>query len=103
MTNLVTEEAAKESGAAIGLPPVPSLLRDGVVVFSGDANPLGRILALDRGEARYAGYNARTGVRETRACCSDNVMPLMEELSLGLPLKLSDFSISLRLFSKAVN
>ena len=53
MINRVADEAAMVSGAAIGFPPLPSRLRDGVGVFSGDAKPRGRTLALDMGDARY--------------------------------------------------
>ncbi len=55
MTKRVADEATNESGPAVGLPPLPSLLKEGAVVFSGDANPRGRTLALDLGEARSVG------------------------------------------------
>lgn len=48
----VAADAAIVSGAGIGFPPLPRRLSAGVGVFSGDANPLGRNLALDLGEAR---------------------------------------------------
>lgn len=54
MINRVADEAAMESGAAIGLPPIPKRLKEGVGVLSGEAKPRGRTLALDFGEARYA-------------------------------------------------
>ena len=52
ITRRVTEEAANESGAAIGFPPLPNLLNEGVVAFSGEANPRGRTFAFDLGDAR---------------------------------------------------
>jgi len=50
MTNLIVAATAEESGAAIGRPPLPSLLRLDEF-FSEDAKPRGRIFEVDLGEA----------------------------------------------------
>ena len=92
----MTEDAARDSGVIIGLLPCPKVLNDGVGAFSGEANPRGRILAIDFGEALYGECDARIGVTEFQASFSGREDPTMDDLSEGFPCQTSIFSNSLR-------
>ena len=76
----VAEEAATVSGAAMGFPPVPNLLNDwGILVMfvsdGGEANPRGRSLAFDIGDARY---------EEILAGVTEPIILLLLSLSLNV-------------------
>ena len=100
MTKRVADKTVILSGAGIGFPPFPSRLSEGVSVFSGEANPRGRIFAFDFGDALYVGYGVLSGNRATISR-SERVEPVTVALSDDFFRKVSLLSNSLLLFSKA--
>lgn len=110
MIKRVAEDAATVSGAAMGFPPVPSLLSDWgmlvrVVSDGGEANPRGRSLAFDIGDARYeeilAGVMGPIMFLRLSRSLSDKAVT--DDDSDGLFRKLSFCSISLRFESSAAS
>ena len=103
--NRVDEVAATTSGVAIGRPPVPRFEIDWLVIplSGGDANPRGRIFALDGDMAWYTGYDGRNRAKLRIAELSLSLAAVTADDARGWFWKLSLFSISFRFSSMAAS